>query len=122
MNNQNFDVNESSLKKRWFGFTDLNATTALSAILVNYNVEHYPAVTAHIYDSNETITGTFDEVHRLISDTMRDVHKEMNGEDAPKPKGSGADLVNYQFMTQSFQGEIRTRASGPLFFRNVTQK
>ena len=122
MKNQSFDVNESSLKKRWFGFTDLNATTALSAILVHYNVEHYPTVTVHIYDSNETITGTFDEVHRVISDTMRYVHKEMTGEDAPKPKGSGADLVNYQFMTQCFQGENRTRASGLLFLRQVSSK
>ena len=122
MKNQSFDVNESSLKKRWFGFTDLNATTALSAILVHYNVEHYPTVTAHIYDTHETITGTFDEVHRVISDTMRYVHKEITGEDAPKPKGSGADLVNYQFFTQCFQGEIRTRANGPLFFSNVPQK
>ena len=114
-----FDVNKMSLKKRWFGFTNVNADTALSAILVNYNIDNYPEVTAHIYDSHETITGSFDDVHNAITHAMRNAHKAITGEDAPIPTGSGADLINYQFFTQCFQGETRTRASGKLFLPPV---
>jgi len=110
-----FDLQKQSLKKRWFGFKTPDSKQAASAILVYLNVEKSPVITAHIYDCNKTIIGDFDSVHSEINEYSKKVHKEMTGEDAPKPTGTAATLKTLAFFTQPWQGETRTRASGKLF-------
>ncbi len=100
-------INTASLKKCWFGYRTADFRSAESAILVHYDADKAP-ITAHIYETGETVTGSLDKVLAAIGRAQRAVHEKMTGRAAPSDMKRG-------FFTQSWQGETRATASGELF-------
>lgn len=92
-------------------------TSALSAILVNYNCDAGgDQITAFVYKTNHSFTGNIDDVLTFLDKEMATAHIEMTGTNPPKPIIINGIVKPFGFMTQAWQGETRNYSSGNLFY------
>ncbi|AQM21464.1 hypothetical protein [Vibrio anguillarum] len=112
-----FQVGESTYKKRWFGYQNETMTGSASAILVYWDTSlSGDQKTAHIYATNETLTGSIEVLLEFVNKRCDENHYLLTGNAPPKNiqlSERKGDFITFRFFTNAWicETEVRTTKS-----------